>query len=197
MNCKIKYFVAFVVGAGIGSAVTWKLLKTKYERIAQEEIDSVKEVFSRRDDDSEECDISDSKDTNLVRETFKDEKNSRNTYKKIANGYTNYSNMSDKEPEVKKSDRPYVINPIEFGEIEEYDKCSLIYFADQILADENEELVEDINNVVGFDSLNTFGQYEDDAVYVRNDKRKCDYEILKDRRRYSDIICKKPHQMED
>ena len=33
------------VGAAIGSAVTWKLVKTKYEQLAQEEIDSVKQIF--------------------------------------------------------------------------------------------------------------------------------------------------------
>ena len=45
------------VGAAIGSAVTWKLVKTKYERIAQEEIDSVKEVYSRKEESSEPVEI--------------------------------------------------------------------------------------------------------------------------------------------
>ena len=44
--------VIFTVGAIIGSAVTYKMLKTKYENIAQEEIDSVKEVFSRMHSES-------------------------------------------------------------------------------------------------------------------------------------------------
>ena len=35
----------FTAGAAIGSAVTWMLVKTKYEKIAQEEIDSVKEEY--------------------------------------------------------------------------------------------------------------------------------------------------------
>ena len=36
----------FAIGAAVGSVATWKLLKTKYENIAQEEIDSVKEAFA-------------------------------------------------------------------------------------------------------------------------------------------------------
>ena len=40
----------FVAGVAIGSLATWKLVKTKYEQIAQEEIDSVKEAFSKRGD---------------------------------------------------------------------------------------------------------------------------------------------------
>ena len=40
-----KFFL-FTAGAAIGSVVTWKLVKTKYEQIAQEEIDSVKEEYA-------------------------------------------------------------------------------------------------------------------------------------------------------
>lgn len=40
-----KFFL-FTAGAVIGSVVTWKLVKTKYERIAQEEIDSVKKEYA-------------------------------------------------------------------------------------------------------------------------------------------------------
>ena len=42
-------FLVFTAGAIFGSLVTWKLTKDKYARIAQEEIDSVKEVFARRE----------------------------------------------------------------------------------------------------------------------------------------------------
>lgn len=41
--CKI---LMFAVGAAVGSAVTWKFVKTKYEQIAQEEIDSVKDEYA-------------------------------------------------------------------------------------------------------------------------------------------------------
>ena len=37
----------FTAGAVIGSLITWKLVKTKYENIANEEIASVKETFSK------------------------------------------------------------------------------------------------------------------------------------------------------
>ena len=44
----------FVAGAAFGSFVTWKLLRDKYEQIAQDEIDSVKEVFSKKDSSDNE-----------------------------------------------------------------------------------------------------------------------------------------------
>ena len=58
----MKYFIAFVAGGALGSLATWMFVKKKYEQIAQEEIDSVKEVYSKRkpkteknDDDEEEA----------------------------------------------------------------------------------------------------------------------------------------------
>ena len=48
MKKSITNIFIFAVGAVIGSAVTWKYTKAKYEQIAKEEIESVKEVYSRR-----------------------------------------------------------------------------------------------------------------------------------------------------
>ena len=79
---------------------------------------------------------------------------------------------------------------------EEYEQISLTYYADGVLADENDEVIEDVEDAVGIDSLNHFGEYEDDSVFVRNDARKCDYEILLDQRTYSEVAEDMPHQME-
>ena len=38
----IKKFFIFVAGAAVGSAVTWKLFKSKYEQIANEEIEEMR-----------------------------------------------------------------------------------------------------------------------------------------------------------
>ena len=53
-----------------------------------------------------------------------------------------------------------------------------------------------MDNVVGLESLAHFGEYEDDSVFVRNDRLKCDYEILLDQRTCSDVIKQRPHQTE-
>ena len=92
--------------------------------------------------------------------------------------------------------KPYVISPEEFGEFEDYERISLSYYADQVLADEDDEKVDDVDNVVGLESLTHFGEFEDDSVFVRNDRLKCDYEILLDQRTYSDVMKQRPHQME-
>ena len=82
-----------------------------------------------------------------------------------------------------------VIPPEDFGEFGY--KCeSLTYYSDKVLTFDNDEIITDIDKYVGSDSLNTFGEYEDDSVFVRNHGMKTDFEILLDSRRYSDVVGK-------
>ena len=113
------------------------------------------------------------------------------------NGYTRYSDLSaDDEGVSDKQTKPYVIPPEQFGDDENYDQISLTYYADGVLADENDEVIDDVEETVGIESLNHFGEYEDDSVFVRNDTRKCDYEILLDQRTYSEVAEEMPQRME-
>ena len=79
---------------------------------------------------------------------------------------------------------PYVISPYDFGEIEGYSLIELTYYADGILEDEEYNVVTDVDELVGQDSLYSFGEYEDDAVFVRNERLRADFQILKDYRTY-------------
>lgn len=192
---KAVIFVSFFAGAALGSAGTWYFTKKKYEQIAQEEIDSVKKVFSYKRSESDKA----KPEVHSVVEV--ENKNISDYAKELSRaGYTNYSNVEKpekKETETKvKTDAPYVIPPEQFGEYDDYTKISLTFFSDHILADEDDEMVEDVEDVVGFESLNHFGEYEDDSVFVRNDRLKADYEILLDLRKYSDVIKTRPHPRE-
>lgn len=191
---KVTNFVMFAMGAAVGSVITWHCVKKKYEQIAQEEIDSVKAVFMKKDPDME---VTVSETPHQAEPRKVEEKPSISEYAALLKneGYTNYSGTG-KEEQTSMNDKPYVISPEEFGEYEEYEKISLTYYGDQVLADENDELVEDVEGAVGFESLTHFGEYEDDSVFVRNDRLKCDYEILLDQRTYSDVVKTRPHQME-
>lgn len=201
MGSTFKCTIAFTLGAVAGSLVAWKILKTKYEQLAQEEINSVKEVFSKREKESKSEAVDEHEEIftdNVVRETPEDVKKQNIDYRNIikTNNYTNHQDInSEDKPKIKS--KPYVISPSEFGELDDYENVSLTYYSDQILTDEDDEIVEDVENTVGFKSLTHFGEYEDDSVFVRNDELKCDYEILYDTRRYTDVIRKKPHPRED
>lgn len=183
----------FAVGAAIGSAVTWKFVKTKYERIAQEEIDSVKEVFGRR------------RDTNIVEDDIEEvtEADDKKVVEEIITsaGYVNYSKFDKSEVKNVTNNtnekKPYVIPPDEFDELDGYEVISLTYYADGVLTDDYNEPIEDVEATVGRDSLTHFGEYEDDSVFVRNDTLMIDYEILADMRNYSDVVKNSPHRAEE
>lgn len=196
---KATGFVIFVLGAAVGSVVTWQYTRKKYEQIAQEEIDSVKEIFSKRESAADVEIVTPEPQTAKVGKPEEKPDISEYAARLEREGYTNYSNASageKKEEQETMEMKPYVISPDEFGEFEDYERISLSYYADHILADEDDEKVEDVDNVVGLESLAHFGEYEDDSVFVRNDRLKCDYEILLDQRTYSDVIKQRPHQTE-
>lgn len=182
MNNTVIGILTFAAGASIVSAVTWIFLKKKYEKIAQEEIESVKEVYAKLKGEPEE--VTETETTPVFTEEERD------AYAALVSGYT-------QEPVEPAVDKPFVISPDEFGEYEDYDQISLTYYADAFLTDENDCLIEDVEGTIGFESLTHFGEYEDDSVFVRNDRLKCDFEILLDQRRYEDVLNKKPYLLED
>lgn len=192
----LKSLLYFVAGAGIGSAVTWYIVKDKYKEIAEEEIDSIKERYARKEK------ALTAKDTNMTLDEMKEQARNKpdiSEYVKKINktGYTNYSDAGGKIEEqgkddekhipIVQEDRPYIISPDEFGELDDYALIELLYFEDGVVADNNYEILENLDDVIGEESLNHFGEYEEDAVHVRNDRLKSDYEILIDRRRFRDI----------
>ena len=201
MKDTLNKAIIFAAGAAIGSAVTWKLVKNKYEQIAQEEIDSVKEAFFRREQEliTPDNDESMSHAEEVVEEFETGLKNTKPPLKEYAEtlrkqGYVDYTDY-EKEEDVDMM-KPVVIAPEEFGEDETYDTISLTYFADNYLTDDRNLLV-DVEKTVGKESLTHFGEFEDDSVFVRNDELKVYYEILLDERSYVDLINERPHPEED
>lgn len=186
MSNKMACILSFSVGAAVSAVVTWRILKNKYEQIANEEIASVKEVFSRRHSNKDEQEAK--PEPNV--EEAPNESDIQEYGKQLAkNNYAYYANTEKKQGVVPMDDGgPVVIAPEEFGVEDEYDTVSYTLYADGVLIDDTDNsLVERVEQTVGSDSLKAFGEYEDDAVHVRNDKLKRYYEILKDFRKYSDV----------
>lgn len=217
MNYKFINVLMFAAGAAIGSAVTWKVVKTKYERIVQEEIDSVKETFannfpSRSDgtgedvtsenDSYHQVDWSELEDLNEDDEDDDDEDDDDKSeqdymrdYGRLIDQYTANDNKKGGAENMAKE--PYVISPYDFGEIDEYRKFELTYYADEILEDEDYNIVNDVDELIGPKALTTFGEYEEDAVFVRNERLCADFQILKDPRTYDEARSVGPKQVRD
>lgn len=79
---------------------------------------------------------------------------------------------------------PYVISEDEFGEIGNEEE-TLFYYADHVITDEEENIITDIEDLIG-DCLTQFGDF-DDTMYVRNERKETDYIILRSEKKYSDI----------
>lgn len=172
----------FVAGAAVGSVVTWRFLKTKYEQITQEEIESVKEAFAAKKavDESPRGTRADI----AVDEAASEDEEMRDAVKEIIHDL-GYDEKKEEEEE-DDVEKPYVIPPEEFGDCD-YIQVSLTYYLDGVVTNDQDKIVGNVDELIGKESLSHFGEYEDDSVFVRNDKLKMDFEILKDYREYSEI----------
>lgn len=165
MSKNMNSFVIFAVGATIGSWITYKVTKAKYEQPEPEEICTEEETV---DDDG---DVAEEK--HMTKAEYEDIT--------VKLGYSTRS--EEGEEEMSDIERPYIIDADEFGECD-YETCSLTYYADCVLEDEYGDLVEDADSLIGLDNLNDF---EEDSMYIRNDRLRKDVEILRDYQKYSDL----------
>lgn len=180
MNDKLSSVIIFCGGVFIGGFLTLDFFKTKYEKIADEEIASVKETFEHREPRPDK--------NYKVEEALK----GNDAYINIidSNSYRNYSNTAietDKkggtaDMELK---QPYVITPEQYEDNVDYTKVSLTWYNDEVLEDDWGNVL-DPDDVIGSDALKTFGQYEKDSVFVRDDDEQIDYEVLLDTRSYKE-----------
>lgn len=196
-------FAWFILGAATGSAATWFLVKDRYAKIAQDEIDSVKAVYTYdKHASAADIDLSfmnaqytpddDSTQDDRVRPSPLSIKPELSEYVKIIKqgNYVDYSKTRNDDTASVDGVAPmirYVIPPESFGEIDDYDQICLSYFDDGYLTDEDYSIVQNIDEKIGVDSLNTFGQYEEETVYVQNDELRCYYQIDMDAREYTKL----------
>lgn len=195
----MKGLLGFAAGLVVGAVAGIYLAKDKIMADAKQEIEEVREYYkSKKESKKEEV-----KEEQMEQEQPKEEKEE---YKEIVNNYVNYNKIEQPKVQTMLEDEPYIIDVDEFGTNEEYDTMCLTYFADGVLVDDSDEVVEDPDVVVGLDNLKIFGEFGASAVYVRNEVWKTDFEILKDdwnwadlqeteKKIYEEMIEKKPHQL--
>lgn len=181
---RINLVVSFVAGITVGVVATYKIAEAKYKKIADEEIESVVEVFTNR---KPQCtDISHSEPTSNVQQTKEEiskykQKVGNLSYNTISNQSTkNNKEVVDEMPTTENNDKIYTISPDEFNTLDGFGIETFYYSADNYLLDSDNEIVpdSDMNTLLGGDPYGRFGEYEDDSVYVRNEDTMCDYEIL-------------------
>lgn len=176
---KASVFFAFVAGAAVGVGCTCTYFKKKYEEIAKEEISSVKESFSNMYE-KKVATIPEKPDIQDVIKKYRKEKEAAT--KEMADILEDCGYVPED-----KADKIYVISPQEFGEDINYERISLKYYSDGVITDDEDEIVDNWQDLIGPDFAKHFGEYEDDSVFVRNTVLKADYEILRDLSSFHDL----------
>lgn len=196
MHDSIIKGIIFVSGAAVGSVTTWLMVRARYRALADEEIASVKDLYSEKKPEGEEPEKVDNVPEATSVSFERPNKSYERGEKQPPVDYTLYykrntitRNMEEKEAPVKemKKDVSYIIDPDEYSELDDYDLIELNYYADGVLADDGDDIIDDVDNVVGPGTIDTFNEFEAESIYVRNDARKVDYEIVRDKRKYTEV----------
>lgn len=177
--------VIFGVGFIAGVVVTNKVVDEKYRKLAEEEIESVREVYKskekREKEIDEEVEVMASENKELFNNSIK---KAMRIIKTSGYDVDTYDTDKDNEYDNKRKEapdmsQPYVISPNELGE-SDYPIMTLMYHVpDGIVSNDDDKIVSNVEELIGSDFHTHFGEYEEDSVYVRNDEMEIDYEILK------------------
>ena len=199
----MKGLFIFAAGLAIGAVAGACVIKNKVLADAKEEIEEVREYYRSKSVEATDEVAEEVKEVKEVVEEVKE------VVQEIKNGsdkrtYVNYNKLASTykpQEEPTRFDDPFIIDPSEFGEDPEYDTMTLTYFADGVLVDDVDEVIEEPDIVVGLENLKVFEEFGASSIYVRNDIYKTDYEVIRDDWNYSDIKEpsivkeKKPHQL--
>ena len=186
---KLLYFGLVIGAAVVGAAVALYYTKDTERKRADEEIAQMREYYAHKEEKlAQHTEKNSSASANREAKNKKKAKEMRD-YQKIVR--ENYKQKQEYTPE-----GPAVISPDEFGENPGYDRLTMTFYADNIVADENDEIVEDVNECIGSESLSHMGEYEPDVLYVRNDRLRVYYEITRDLRKYVDVAGNLPNRPE-
>ena len=178
----MKNLFIFLLGATAGSLITWKLIEDKYKKLADEEIESVKERFKEREKKEKKS----KNEYNTYKDIIKDlsydnnreNKESENNIKEFSTSVSELvkEDIDDVQKENQRLSNIEIITSDEFGDLEGYDSSYWTLYSDNIL-------VDDFNNVITEPKLflgNALDNFDDeDSIFVRNHDTSTDYEILK------------------
>ena len=202
----MKGLLIFAAGLAVGAVAGAVLVKNKVLADAKAEIEEVRKYYreSRGVIEVEEVKEKVEETIDHIQDLIEEHETKSKTEKE----HTNYSQitkmyMAKDEYQAPMYDDPFVIDPSEFGENPEYDTETLTYFADGVLVDDVDDVIEEPDIVVGLENLKVFEEFGATTVYVRNDIYKTDYEIIRDDWNYSDlkepveppVKEKKPHRL--
>lgn len=187
---KAWIFVSFLAGSAVGSLVTWKIVKDKYEKINQEDAAAVRAFYSKNKYETSEAEGT----VNTIDNTDKKRDPVEVSNYKVLVKDEGYDPEEIDEDDLNIADKPYIIAPEEFGNEDRYSVHDLTYYADKFVTDEQDEEIRNVDCLIGWENLDHIGEFMPDVIHVRNEKLKTDFEISRDLRNYKDVLKKEPYK---
>lgn len=184
----------FSVGVGVGVAASMTYFDKKYQKLADEEIESCRQAFSKpkvvlvKDEKVEEAKVLEGETAvssimpNVYSSSVQLETKAYSDYyapKKVEEAQT----LSPKE------DEPFDISVDEYEEDTEFMKVTLnLYLSDGALVYEETEELADEGSTIGQENLDDFSRTSFSSAYFRNPKNNIDYEVIKVDGSYRELI---------
>lgn len=198
MNKNIGMVISFIAGAVVGGFTAYKVAEKKYRDIANEEIESVIERFTNRQPlETTEVAVEEEPEVEVPVEKPKTSSRTKmSEYKSTVErvGYDKISTENIKpttkgsrarkkqvvEEPVQEDSDIYTITPDEFNTLDDYADTTYYYSSDGFVIDADCRILDeaDIRNTIGHNPAGHFGEYDDQTVYIRNDRKRIDYEII-------------------
>ena len=202
MNKGLLATISGFIGALVGSVTTYFVAKRINEKKRDEEVQSFIKEFKGETINLDEVEIEKPTEDEKAEYAEVIEKHdyattSESNTKKPSSSKAKFGDKkeSDKKSRVSRMFKPpYIIEDYEFEEENDYRKITLTFYADGKLVDEIGTNVE-AATILG-DTLKSFGDSAS-VLYVRNERLRCDYEVLKDDQSYSDAVEKRLYDEDD
>ena len=193
-----KNLLYFMVGSALGAGLTFILLKEKYRTESEEAIEEVKKYYKRFEEKPEEKGPEEagvplekgSLMDNYYTTTYMYKPSGDPISNDISDDDKDLEDDYDEDDEVyalhpeEPASAPYVIGEADFvGSNNHYDKVGLFYYSGtNTVVDENDEIVEDWERLIGPDIGARFKLVDahDEPfsyIYIRNDQLGADYEV--------------------
>ena len=216
MNSTLNKVLLFMGGAAVGSALTYLVVRDKYEKMLNEEINynesrkqiienqkELKEILeevypeNEKTTNGNEHEPIDSDELTYDPEAYQREREKNEAFNKRCEEYAEkcrqYQNgelENDEEEDDGDMTAPYVIAPDEFGDLG-YEMVFLSLYADGVVAYDDDNSFMDEDDIAsllgGEENLEEMGKFEDDILHIRNENEYTDFEIPRDLRKYSAV----------
>lgn len=164
----------FVSGSLVGIFASKAYYKNKYEKIANEEILEIQNAYAKREKRQKE----DSEQVEEPEAITPREMAYISKYKAME------MELAEREAPKDDDDAPtHLISVLEYSTNDEYEKQDLVFYEEDsaLVNSDYDGTLIDIDKIIGKYALSHFGDnsYRDDTVYVRDEKNRIDYQIVR------------------